>query len=100
MGASEGESGNSGTAGNRRVLELAEAVDSNSRKGFPFAGFQDPCLKPLGHASGARLGAGASRCGRRASDWPDRSPCIVPKAPRYRSSKRAALAPFARVEGR
>ena len=27
--------------------------DSNPRKGLPFAGFQDRCLQPLGHASGA-----------------------------------------------
>ena len=25
--------------------------DSNSRKSYPFAGFQDRCLKPLGHLS-------------------------------------------------
>src|SRR5260363_78443 len=29
----------------------AEAVRFELTEGFPFAGFQDQCLKPLGHAS-------------------------------------------------
>jgi hypothetical protein len=31
--------------------EWRKRWDSNPRKGFPFAGFQDRCLQPLGHAS-------------------------------------------------
>jgi site-specific DNA recombinase len=44
--------GNGGNGVPNQGLKWRRRWDSNPRYGFPHAGFQDRCLKPLGHSSG------------------------------------------------